>query len=121
MGKISCDYSQASANHSGNKMLRPALISDADREQSFIALLDQHAGILRKVAASYSRTPADRHDLMQEISLQMWKAYPRYTTDRSFSTWMYRIALNVAISHLRRASRPLRQTVPLEEECNRPL
>lgn len=101
-------------------MFRPALISDAAREQAFIAFLAQHAGILRKVAASYSRTPADRHDLMQEISLQMWKAYPRYTPARSFSTWMYRIALNVAISHLRRASRPLRQTVPLDEECNLP-
>jgi RNA polymerase sigma-70 factor (ECF subfamily) len=57
---------------------------------------------------------------MQEISLQLWKAYPRYTPDRSFSTWMYRIALNVAISHLRRASRPVRQTVPLDEKCNVP-
>lgn len=99
-------------------MFRPAPMSDAAREQAFIALVEQHAGILRKVAASYTRTHADRHDLMQEISLHMWKAYPRYTPDRSFSTWMYRIALNVAISHLRRASRPLRQTVPLEEECN---
>jgi RNA polymerase sigma factor (sigma-70 family) len=101
-------------------MFRHAPISDPAREQAFVASLDQHAGILRKVAASYSRTPADRHDLMQEISLQMWKAYPRYRPDRSFSTWMYRIALNVAISHLRRASRPLRQTVPLDEECNLP-
>jgi RNA polymerase sigma-70 factor (ECF subfamily) len=101
-------------------MLRPAPNSQGDLEQAFLALVEEHAGILRKVAASYSRTPADRHDLMQEISLQMWKAYPRYRPDRSFSTWMYRIALNVAISHLRRASRPLRQTVPLDEECNLP-
>ncbi|MDQ6654459.1 MAG: sigma-70 family RNA polymerase sigma factor [Verrucomicrobiota bacterium] len=99
-------------------MFRSAPMSPTAREQAFVVLLDQHAGILRKVAASYSRTSADRHDLMQEISLQLWKAYPRYTPERSFSTWMYRIALNVAISHLRRNSRPSRQTVPLEEECD---
>ena len=85
-----------------------------DEKEVFLRLLDQHAGIIRKVAAGYSSSLADRHDLMQEITLQLWKAYPRYSPERPFSTWMYRIALNVGISFLRSATRPHRQTLSLE-------
>jgi RNA polymerase sigma-70 factor (ECF subfamily) len=85
-----------------------------DQREAFTRLLDQHAGIIRKVAATYASRRADRMDLMQEISLQLWKAYPRYSPERPFSTWMYRISLNVAISFLRNATRPHRQTVSLE-------
>ena len=84
-------------------------------EEVFTRLLDQHAGIIRKVAFGYTRTFADREDLTQEITLQLWRAYPRYLPDRPFSTWMYRIALNVAISFLRRHSRPARETLSLQE------
>jgi RNA polymerase sigma-70 factor, ECF subfamily len=84
-------------------------------EEIFTRLLDQHAGIIRKVAFGYTNTFADREDLTQEITLQLWRAYPRYSPDRPFSTWMYRIALNVAISFLRRHTRPARQTLSLEE------
>ncbi len=84
-------------------------------EEIFTRLLDQHAWIIRKVAFGYTSTFADREDLTQEITLQLWRAYPRYSSERPFSTWTYRIALNVAISFLRRHSHPVRQTVPLEE------
>ncbi|MDP9004415.1 MAG: sigma-70 family RNA polymerase sigma factor [Verrucomicrobiota bacterium] len=85
-----------------------------DAKEAFLGLLEEHAGIIRKVAASYANGVADRHDLMQEIRLQLWKGYSRYSPERPFSTWMYRIALNVAISFLRSSTRPLRQTVPLD-------
>ena len=84
-------------------------------EEIFTRLLAQHTGIIRKVAFGYTSTFADREDLTQEITLQLWRAYPRYSPDRPFSTWMYRIALNVAISFLRRHTRPTRQTLSLEE------
>ena len=84
-------------------------------EAQFEGLLEQHSGIVRKVAFGYARNESDRRDLMQDIVLQLWKAYPRYSPDRPFSTWMYRIALNVAISFLRRNSRPGRETVPYDE------
>jgi RNA polymerase sigma-70 factor (ECF subfamily) len=86
-----------------------------DEEEIFLRLVEQHRGIIRKVAAGYASTLADQHDLAQEIMLQLWKAYPRYSPERPFSTWMYRIALNVGISFLRRNTRPARQTVPLDE------
>jgi len=93
----------------------PAMTVAFDEKEAFLRLLEEHSGIIRKVAAGYSNGLADRHDLMQEIRLQLWKAYPRYSPERPFSTWMYRIALNVAISFLRSNTRPLRQTVPLDE------
>jgi RNA polymerase sigma factor (sigma-70 family) len=86
-----------------------------DEEEMFLRLVEQHRGIIGKVATGYCSTAADRKDLSQEILLQLWKAYPRYSPDRPFPTWMYRIALNVAISFLRRNTRPLRQTVPFDE------
>lgn len=82
-------------------------------QEEFLALLRRHTGIVRKVAASYTGSAADRRDLEQEIVLQLWRAWPRYRPERSYSTWMYRIALNVAISALRQAR--LRPTVPLDE------
>ena len=72
-----------------------------DRHRGFSALLTQHTGIVFKIANSYARGPEDRDDLAQEIAAQLWHAYPKYDPSRRFSTWMYRIALNVAISHLR--------------------
>jgi len=81
----------------------------------FEALLQAHVGILRKTAATYCRNPADREDLAQEIATQWWRAYPRFDGRCAFSTWAYRIALNVAISHVRREQVRLRDTVPAED------
>jgi RNA polymerase sigma-70 factor, ECF subfamily len=80
----------------------------------FAALLHEHRGIVLKVAHAYCRDTDDRQDLAQEIAAQLWRAFPRYDAARPFSTWTYRVALNVAISHLRRAA-PRPASVPFEE------
>lgn len=90
-------------------------LDPADSQARFLALLAQHQAILRKVAGSYGGNHQDRHDLIQEITLQLWKAWPAYDPLRSFSTWMYRIALNVSISHLRSSRPAQRQTLSLDE------
>jgi len=87
------------------------------RAQSFDELLSQHRGIVHKVAAGYARSAEDRADLAQEIALQLWRAWPSWDPARSFSTWMYRIALNTAISHLR-AQAPASRAVPLDEHAD---
>jgi RNA polymerase sigma factor (sigma-70 family) len=92
--------------------MEPALIpadattptSAASGRARFERLLAEHRGIVLKIAASYARGTDERADLAQEIALQLWRAWPRYSPERAFSTWMYRIALNVAISSFR--SRP---------------
>ena len=95
--------------------MNPAI---ADARETFDALLQAHRKIVFKVAASYANGVEDRADLAQEIATQLWRAYPAYDEARSFSTWMYRIALNVAISEFRIASRNRRHTVPLDESLH---
>lgn len=87
----------------------------ADAETRFAELLERHRGIVFKVAATYCRNPADREDVAQEIVTQLWRAYPKFDATRTFSTWMYRIALNVAISFVRSNSVRERHTVALDE------
>ena len=87
-----------------------------EARDAFGALLKRNAGILFKVANSYARGAEDRADLAQEIAAQLWHAYPKYDPARSFSTWMYRIALNVAIGHLRHQElRRRHAAVPLDD------
>lgn len=74
------------------------------RRDTFGDLLDTHRAIVFKVVNAYCRDPHDRADLAQEIAAQLWRAWPGYDPQRRFSTWMYRIALNVAISHVRGAA-----------------
>ena len=88
-----------------------------DSHHAFSALLQRHAGIVFKIAHGYARQAEDRDDLAQEIAAQLWHAWPSYDPSRSFSTWMYRVALNVAISHLReRSLRDQRDALPLDDE-----
>ena len=84
----------------------------------FGELLQQHRGIVFKVANSYARDPEDRADLAQEIAAQLWRAWPKYDNRRPATTWMYRIALNVGISHLRSRSLRDQHHVPLEDDID---
>jgi RNA polymerase sigma factor (sigma-70 family) len=81
----------------------------------FIELLDQHRRVISGVTGMYCRHAEDRQDLAQEIAAQLWSAFPGYDSQASFSTWMYRIALNVAISHVRKAAVRARYTAPADE------
>jgi RNA polymerase sigma factor (sigma-70 family) len=83
-------------------------------QDRFLILLEEHKKILYKVAGTYCRNPADRPDLVQEIVVQLWRSFGRYDEGYRFSTWMYRIALNVAISFYRGEIRRSRNTVPVE-------
>ena len=78
-------------------------MTDRQRQQRFEHLLHEHRRIIFKVASVYARDAEDRQDLVQEICVQLWRAFARYDPARArLSTWIYRIALNVAISQLRR-------------------
>lgn len=71
----------------------------------FIAVIDDHKGIIFKVANSYAKSVEDRKDLVQEIILQLWRSFDTYKEEYKYSTWIYRIALNVAISNIRKEKR----------------
>lgn len=74
-------------------------------EKEFISLLNAHQKIIYKVCNLYMDKHADREDLFQEITLQAWKAYANFRGDAKFSTWLYRIALNTAITFFRKEKR----------------
>lgn len=71
-------------------------------KEQFLDMLENHKKLIYKVAHSYGKNAADRQDLIQEIILQLWKAFPKYDPQYKLSTWAYRIALNVSISFYRR-------------------
>jgi RNA polymerase sigma factor (sigma-70 family) len=70
--------------------------------KAFLKLVDDNKGIIFKICNSYCMKKNDREDLAQEIIYQLWKSAERFNEDYKFSTWMYRVALNVAISYYRK-------------------
>lgn len=74
----------------------------ATKKEQFIKTIDEHKKIIYKIVTSYCQNKEDRKDLEQEIIIQLWNSFDKYNSDYKYSTWMYRIALNVAISFYRK-------------------
>ncbi len=91
-------------------------MSAGDLQERFLALLEEHRRLLYKVARAYGRMGPDREDLVQEMAVQAWKSFPRYDGRWRFSTWLYRVALNVAISFQRRERTRALHVAPGGEE-----
>jgi RNA polymerase sigma-70 factor, ECF subfamily len=73
--------------------------------KEFVDILNDHRGLIYKVCHLYCDDPEDRKDLFQEIVLQVWKSLASFRQESSIGTWMYRIALNTAITHFRKEKR----------------
>ena len=73
-----------------------------NKKEQFIKTIDDHKKIIYKIVNSYCQNKEDRKDLEQEIIIQLWNSFDTYNSDYKYSTWMYRIALNVAISFYRK-------------------
>ena len=84
-------------------------------DDQFSALIEEYKGIIYKIANSYCRNAEDRKDLIQEIIVHLWKSHDRYDDRFKLSTWIYRIALNVAISAYRREKKRSDRTSPLDD------
>jgi len=79
-------------------------MNSGEKKQLFEEIIEQHTGILLKVARGYCRNDTDRKDLIQEMMIQIWKSIHRYNRQYKISTWLYRVSLNVAISFYRKNS-----------------
>jgi len=88
-------------------------MDDAKRDALFKQLVDEHGGALRRLCGGYERDEALRHDLEQEVLLNLWRSLPRFRGDASLRTWMYRVAHNTASRHVRTA---LRHPMPATDE-----
>jgi RNA polymerase sigma-70 factor (ECF subfamily) len=74
-------------------------------EKEFIELVNNNRALIFKVCNLYCRDDEIRRDLFQEVVLQLWKSYPGFRKESANSTWIYRVALNTAISNFRRESK----------------
>jgi len=74
-------------------------------ERKFVELLQKHQNIVHKICSLYTNDSDAHKDLFQEITIQLWKAYPKFRGDSKFSTWMYRVGLNTSITLYRKSLR----------------
>ncbi|CAM4158160.1 RNA polymerase sigma factor [Gillisia limnaea] len=86
------------------------------QQQFFQEIIEQHKGILFKVARTYCPNVDDRQDLIQEIMIQIWQSIHKYNDQYKISTWLYRISLNVAISFYRKSSTRTQKHTFLNEQ-----
>jgi RNA polymerase sigma-70 factor (ECF subfamily) len=77
-------------------------------EHSFVAQLEENQNIVHKICRLYTNDKDSHNDLFQEITIQLWKAFPKFRGEAKFSTWMYRVALNTAITLYRKSKRSVK-------------
>jgi RNA polymerase sigma-70 factor (ECF subfamily) len=90
-------------------------MNPAETKDLFLSVIETNKGIIYKIANSYCKDVEDRKDLVQEIVSQLWKAFGTYSNRYKYSTWIYRIALNVAISFYRKENRRKAISSPISE------
>ncbi len=91
------------------------------QQQFFQDIIEQHKGILFKVARAYCQNEEDRQDLIQEMMIQIWQSVHKYNDQFKISTWLYRISFNVAISFYRKnTTRANRYTILKEQMTDIP-
>jgi RNA polymerase sigma-70 factor (ECF subfamily) len=86
------------------------------QQQFFQEIIEQHKGILFKVARTYCKDEEERQDLIQEIMIQIWQSIHKYNDQYKISTWLYRISLNIAISFYRKNSTRTKKFTDLNEQ-----
>jgi len=85
--------------------------------EEFSSLIGRHARLIHRVAYGYCRNPTDREDVVQEVALQLWRSRHRYDDRYRETTWIYRIAVNVAISFHRRGRRHQDRHLSIETDA----
>jgi len=84
-------------------------------DELFLSVIEQNKGIIYKIANSFKKDEDDKKDLIQEIILQLWRSFDSYDEKSKFSTWMYRVALNVAIASYRKEKKHNEIIAPMPE------
>jgi len=94
-------------------------VNTSSEKERFVSLIKENRRIIFKVIYSYCRDAEDRKDLEQEVIIQLWKSLKTYNDAFKLSTWIYRITLNVAISHYRKDHKRLKTNTSIDEEIFR--
>lgn len=70
--------------------------------EQFLGVLEENAGIIIKISRAYTNSYADREDLINDITLELWKSFDRFNGESKISTWIYRVALNTSMNYKRK-------------------
>jgi RNA polymerase sigma factor (sigma-70 family) len=93
----------------------------AEWETSFLTDVNQNIRIVHRVCHTYFPCDAvEREDVFQDVMYQLWKSYPQFKGESKFSTWMHKVALNTAITHIRRTTRQPRSAELTESIAHAP-
>jgi RNA polymerase sigma-70 factor, ECF subfamily len=76
------------------------MINNPDKDH-FLDILEKNIGIILKISRAYSKTSSDKEDLINDITLELWKSFKSFKGDSKISTWIYRIALNTSMNYKR--------------------
>jgi RNA polymerase sigma-70 factor (ECF subfamily) len=90
-------------------------MAPAPVDEAFLAMVNEYRAAIHRVTRAYAAPGDDRRELFQEIVYQLWRTFPRFRGDASRMTWVYRVALNTAISSTRRRRR-VPEHVPMRDE-----
>jgi RNA polymerase sigma-70 factor (ECF subfamily) len=77
-------------------------MTDNRQKDRFLDILEKNIGIIIKIARAYSRTVHDKEDLINDITLELWKSFAHFKGDSKISTWIYRVALNISMNYKRK-------------------
>jgi len=77
-------------------------MTDDRLKEQFLDILEKNIGIIIKVARVYTKVAQDREDLMNDITLELWKSFNSFNGDAKISTWIYRVALNTSMNFKRK-------------------
>jgi RNA polymerase sigma-70 factor, ECF subfamily len=80
---------------------------NASEEAHFVKQLQENQNIIHKICRLYTSDEDAHKDLFQEITIQLWKAFPNFRGDSKFTTWAYRVGLNTAITLYRKKKRTI--------------
>ena len=86
-----------------------------DKKESFIRTIKENEGFIFKIASVYTNSSDDKNDLIQEILFQLWKSFDTFNQKSKISTWVYRVALNVALYQLKLSKKKV-LTIPIDEQ-----
>jgi len=87
-------------------------------ERSFVQQLQENQNLIHKICRLYTNNEDAHKDLFQEITIQLWKAFPQFRGEAKFTTWAYRVALNTAITLYRKKTRTI-NTIEFDSKIHR--
>lgn len=85
----------------------------------FNTFIKEQTGIITKICRAYTDNEEDFQDYFQEVALQLWRSYKSFNYQSKVSTWVYRVALNVCLTHFKKHKRNV-TTVTLEQMHSEP-